>query len=107
MLNRMISGRLHGVIRAAVKRRAKMENQGATIEQLAPIISGQAGRSMLETGDVSKGLLTVGQVIGLVRDIPTVKELIDRIIKEAEEVASNIGAGGIFKPLRKPVEAVK
>jgi hypothetical protein len=27
--------------------------------------------------------------------------LIDRIIKEAEEVASNIAAGGIFKPLRK------
>jgi NAD(P)H-dependent flavin oxidoreductase YrpB (nitropropane dioxygenase family) len=49
----------------------------------------------------------VGQVIGLVRDIPTVKELIDKIMQEAEEIASNIGAGGVFKPLRKPVEAAK
>jgi hypothetical protein len=29
---------------------------------------------------------------------------VDRIIKEAEEVASHIGAKGTFKPLRKPVE---
>jgi nitronate monooxygenase len=84
----------------------EMENQGATIEQLAPLISGQAGRGMLETGDIDKGLLTVGQVVGLVRDIPTVKELIDRIIKEAEEVISHMGARGIFKPLRKPTDVV-
>ena len=85
----------------------EMENQGATIEQLAPLISGQAGRGMLETGDIDKGLLTVGQVVGLVRDIPTVKELIDRIIKEAEEVISHMGARGIFKPLRKPTDVAK
>jgi NAD(P)H-dependent flavin oxidoreductase YrpB (nitropropane dioxygenase family) len=85
----------------------EMEKQGATIEQLAPLISGGVGRNILETGELDKGLLTVGQVVGLVRDIPTVKELIDRIMKEAEEVASNIGAGGTFKPLRKPAEVVK
>jgi nitronate monooxygenase len=85
----------------------EMENQGATIEQLAPLISGQTGRGMLETGDIDKGLLTVGQVVGLVRDIPTVKELIDRIIKEAEEVISHMGARGIFKPLRKPTDVAK
>jgi len=85
----------------------EMEKQGATIEQLAPLISGGVGRNILETGEVDTGLLTVGQVVGLVRDIPTVKELIDRIVKEAEEVASNIGAGGMFKPLRKPTEVAK
>ena len=85
----------------------EMEKQGATIEQLAPLISGQVGRNILETGEVDTGLLTVGEVVGLVHDIPTVKELIDRIIKEAEEVSSNIGAGGIFKPLRKPADIAK
>ncbi len=86
---------------------SEMEKQGATIEQLAPLISGQVGRNILETGNIDKGLFTVGQVIGLVRDIPTVKELIDRIMKEAEEIASNIGSRGIFKPLRKPAEVAK
>jgi len=48
-----------------------------------------------------------GQVVGLVHDIPTVKELIDRIIKEAEDVISRVGARGTFKPLRKPSDFTK
>ena len=68
------------------------------------LISGRLGLNLIESGDIDNGLLSVGQVVGLIHDIPTVKELIDRIVKEAEEVASNIGAGGLFKPLRKPVD---
>ena len=80
----------------------EMENQGADIHQLEALISGRVGLKLLEEGDTDKGLLSVGQVIGLVHDIPTVKELIDRIIKEAEEIVSTIGTGSIFQPLRKP-----
>ena len=80
----------------------EIERQGADIHQLESLISGRVGRNLLETGDIENGLLIAGQVIGLVHDIPTVKELVDRIIKEAEEVVSNIGAKGTFKPLRKP-----
>jgi nitronate monooxygenase len=80
----------------------EIEKQGADIHQLESLISGRVGRNLLETGDIENGLLTAGQVVGLVHDIPTVKELMDRIIKEAEEVASNVVAKGAFKPLRKP-----
>jgi nitronate monooxygenase len=37
--------------------------------------------------------MAAGQVMGLIHDIPTVKELIDRIMAEAEEVISNRLAG--------------
>ena len=80
----------------------EIERQGADIHQLESLISGRVGRNLIETGNIDNGLLTAGEVIGLVHDIPTVKELVDRIINEAEEVASNIGAKGTFKPLRKP-----
>jgi NAD(P)H-dependent flavin oxidoreductase YrpB (nitropropane dioxygenase family) len=80
----------------------RSEKQGADIHQLEPLISGSAGLKLLESGDVDNGLLSVGQIVGLVHDIPTVKELIDRTIKEAEEVVSNIAARGILNPLRKP-----
>ena len=80
----------------------EIEKQGADIHQLESLISGRVGRNLLETGDIENGLLSAGQVIGLVHDIPTVKELVDRIIKEAEEVASRIDAKDTFKPLRKP-----
>ena len=83
----------------------ELEKQGTDIHQLESLISGRAGLKLLESGDIDNGLLSVGQVVGLVHDIPTVKELIDRIIKEAEEVVSNIAARGIFKPLRKPTDS--
>ena len=38
-----------------------------------------------ENRDTVKGILPVGQAVGLVHDEPTVAELIERIIREAEE----------------------
>jgi enoyl-[acyl-carrier protein] reductase II len=43
-----------------------------------------------ENGDVHRGILPTGQVVGLVKDIPTVAELIDRMVREAEEVSQKI-----------------
>jgi len=82
---------------------AEMEKQGATLEQLAPLISGEEGYKVVEHGDLDKGILTAGQVVGLIRDIPTAKEVIDRTIHEAEEIVSRLGAGDTFMPIRKPV----
>jgi len=80
----------------------EIEKQGADIHQLESLVSGRVGQNLLETGNIESGLLSAGQVVGLVHDIPTVKELVDRIIKEAEEVVARIDAKGPFKPLRKP-----
>ena len=85
----------------------ELEKQGADIHQLESLISGRVGLKLLEAGDSDNGLLSVGQVVGLVHDIPTVKELVDRTIKEAEDVVSRMTASGIFKPLRKPTPAGK
>jgi nitronate monooxygenase len=82
----------------------EMEKKSATLEELASLLSGKRGLELYETGALDRGLVACGQVIGLVHDIPTVKELLDRIIKEAEEVVSKIAAHGIFKPLRKPTD---
>lgn len=43
-----------------------------------------------EDGDTDTGVLPVGQVQGLIHDIPTVGELIERIVAEAEAVNSRI-----------------
>ena len=41
---------------------------------------------MIENGDLNNGVFSAGQVIGLIRDVPTVQELFDRIISEATEL---------------------
>lgn len=44
----------------------------------------------LNSGDTSKGFTTVGMSVGMVHDIPTVAELIERLVKEAEECQSKL-----------------
>jgi nitronate monooxygenase len=65
----------------------EIERSGnAKIEDIAPFVSGQVGLKMLENGKVDNGILAVGQSVGLVRDIPTCHELLDRIMAEAEGI---------------------
>jgi hypothetical protein len=59
----------------------------------------KAIRIATEDGDIRKGVLPVGQATGLMRDIPTVAEAIERTVKEAEEIAMNLAgmASGTVK----------
>jgi enoyl-[acyl-carrier protein] reductase II len=50
----------------------------------------KAIRIATENGDNEKGVLTVGQVTGLVRDIPTVAELMERMVVEASRVRERL-----------------
>jgi len=63
----------------------EIEEKGATIQDLAPYINGVRMNKAYATGDVNDTTIGVGQTIGLINDIPTCQELLDRMIKEAEE----------------------
>jgi len=58
----------------------------AKFEDVADLVRGVKGREVLETGNLDAGLVWAGQSQGLIRDIPSVAELIDRIISEATEL---------------------
>jgi len=58
----------------------------AKFEDVAHLVKGAQGRVLLETGDIDAGLIWAGQVQGLIRDIPTVAELMHRIVTEAHEI---------------------
>jgi nitronate monooxygenase len=59
---------------------------GAKIEDVAHLVSGQRGKVVYEQGDPEYGIWSAGQVQGLIHDIPTCKELVERIVREAEEI---------------------
>ncbi|MDF1555693.1 MAG: nitronate monooxygenase family protein [Deferrisomatales bacterium] len=68
----------------------EIEGRGnARIEDLIPYVAGRVGRSVLDRGDLDAGTLAAGQSVGLIRDVPTCKELLDRIVAEAEEVIAD------------------
>jgi nitronate monooxygenase len=62
----------------------------AVFEDIQPLVSGAKGKVALDTGDLDAGLIWAGQVQGIIRDIPTCKALIDRIMSEAETLAARI-----------------
>ena len=59
--------------------------------QLAFMANGfKAIRVATEQGDMERGVLPVGQVTGLIRDEPTVAEVISRIVAEAVQVGKRL-----------------
>jgi len=73
---------------AGVERLLQKEKElGANIkfEDIAPEVAGVYPR-ILVGGEMDAGAWSCGQVAGLIHDIPTVKELIDRIMADAHEI---------------------
>jgi NADH:quinone reductase (non-electrogenic) len=58
----------------------------ATFADVRELVAGEAGRDMLKTGDMSKGVFWAGMVQGLIHDIPTCEVLINRIVADAETI---------------------
>lgn len=73
-----------------VRRLSQPDAQFSDVQEL---VSGKAGAELLKTGDLSKGVFWAGMVQGLIHDIPTCQELIDRIIGEAEAILDQRLAG--------------
>ncbi|KTE44956.1 MULTISPECIES: NAD(P)H-dependent flavin oxidoreductase [unclassified Sphingopyxis] len=73
-----------------VRRLAEPDAKFSDVQEL---VAGTAGRELLKTGDLSKGVFWAGMIQGLIHDIPTCQELIDRIISEAEAILDQRLAG--------------
>jgi len=64
----------------------ELENRGAGIEELAPLITGQRYKGVIENGDIDDGVWTAGQVVGLINDIPPIQDLVDGIMTTAKSI---------------------
>lgn len=73
----------HNSIADEVNRRAA---QGEPFPAIADLVAGTRVRKALETGDINAGLIYAGQVQGLIKDIPSCVELINRMVLEAETI---------------------
>ena len=69
----------------------EMEQKGASFEELIPLIAGEKSLTAWQGGEVEEGLIPLGQVVGLIPRVKTVKELIDGIVEEAEAVVRRLG----------------
>ena len=58
---------------------------GCEFEDIRPLVLGARGREALRSGEVDGGVITAGQCIGLIDDVPTCAELIERMVAECRE----------------------
>lgn len=61
-------------------------DQGGQFDDVRELVAGARGRTVYEVGDLEKGIWTTGMAQGLIHDIPTVAELITRIVTDAHEL---------------------
>lgn len=68
----------------------QMEANGATMDDIVALVGGGKGRHAAAIGEADWALLSVGQVVGQIRDVPTVRELVDRIMDEVTVVQEGL-----------------
>ncbi|KPK04588.1 MAG: nitronate monooxygenase [Betaproteobacteria bacterium SG8_39] len=75
------------VAKNAVSQRViEMERSGASFDEVRDLVKGTRGREGLERGDTDFGIWSAGMVQGLIHDVPSVKQLVDRIMADAEAI---------------------
>jgi NAD(P)H-dependent flavin oxidoreductase YrpB (nitropropane dioxygenase family) len=74
----------------------QMEEKGASLEELTPLISGLRQQAALDKGDADEVLLPCGQVVGLIHEITSVREIIEGIISEARVVGQRLSDMGLL-----------
>lgn len=65
------------------------QQPGAEFANVAPLVAGTRGRAVYSSGDWNDGVWSVGMAQGLIYDIPTVAELVTRIVGEAAHLIAD------------------
>lgn len=55
---------------------------GVAFEEIRPLVAGVRGRAALQSGEVNGGIVSAGQCIGLIDDVPSCAELITRMVAD-------------------------
>lgn len=77
----------NGVARKAVE----ILSDGGAFEDVVHLVNGERGRTVYTTGDPEAGVWSVGMAQGLIDDVPTVGDLVARIMIQAEAQISRLG----------------
>jgi nitronate monooxygenase len=95
VIERSINNAARVIRNRAAVRALEMEQRGATLEELLPVIGGQAGFNAFQEGEMDAGVIACGQVVGLIDTIKSVKEVIEEIVDGASEIYQRLGRVGM------------
>jgi enoyl-[acyl-carrier protein] reductase II len=72
---------------------AALEARGGSIEELRSLLGHGRARRGIHEGDLDQGELEMGQVSGLIRDVPTCADLVGRLVRDYEAAVAGLPQG--------------
>ena len=86
-------GNTHRVwINEAAKKVAELEKQQAGLDEVVEAAGGDRAKKMYEGGDIQAGIISCGQGIGLVKKVMPMKDIIEKIVHQADELRKKLAA---------------
>ncbi|MGG3466515.1 nitronate monooxygenase family protein [Neobacillus pocheonensis] len=91
VIKRTLGAPARAVLNSWTEKILEIEKNKGEYEQLKDFISGIANKRYIYDGAVDEGFAWAGQVMGLIKDVPTVSELFERMITESEQIRAKWG----------------
>ena len=76
----------------AAQRLLEMERNSASSDDLLSLMGREVSYKVMREGQIEQGVLTVGQGIGVVNEILSAREVVHRLVQEAEERLHKVSA---------------
>lgn len=83
IIMRSIKNPLRAIKNRAAYKALDMENRGASLEELLTVVGGKVGRAALFEGDLENGTFSLGQCVGNIESVLSVREVIDEMLAGA------------------------
>jgi len=77
-------------INETAKKVAEMERQKAGLQAIVQVAGGDKVRRMYQEGDIQAGVISCGQGVGLVKQVRPMKDIIEGIVQQADELRKKI-----------------
>ncbi len=79
----------------------EIERDGGSFEDVRDLVAGTRGRKVYENGDPDAGIWSAGLCQGLIHDIPTCAELVERLVTESDAIIAErlAGMAGLLAPV--------
>lgn len=91
----LIQKSIRNMMRAADNQAAReclrLEEKGASLEELMTVISGKRGRDAYASGWVDSGIFPVGTGCSLIKEIKPVEDIMRELVQEMEETTERLG----------------
>ncbi len=92
LIQRSIRNTARVINNKAAQRVLSMEQKGASLEELLPLIGGQVGQKALGAGDLESAVIPCGQCVGLIGEVKSVAEVIQEIMADAQTILERLVA---------------